>query len=287
MDRFRTFRRRIVFDDQGALWPADSIELRRRLYCINYPGQLILDLVRNLGFIAVDDDQGCVALRLRSSIVSRAAAIGLLYWLIERGQSRGYIHDLDGAAIELAPSQVSLVSRIGAIGNVGSMLDRAAEKPLDHRHLIPQSPLRELLRRWAEAGGKFCFEDYAAIIEEHLGSRFVLTRVTDNSRMIVVAVGNGLRIPNRSWFTKVVGSDLELQPDRAYGRWVKEAYAQVHCSQQPAISDCDADIYWPGEGWVRRKYRRLIIPGIGANGGSYLLSTNCTDAQISLRLSAA
>ena len=269
------------------LWPANSIELRRRLYCINYPGQLIPDLVRNLGFIAVDDDQDCVALSLRSSTVSRAAAIGLLYWLIERGQSRGYIRDLDGAAIELAPSLVSLVSRIGAIGNIGSMINRAAEKLLDHRQLIPQSPLRELLRRWAEAGGKFCFEDYAAIIEEHLGNRFVLARVIDNSRIIIVAVGDGLRIPNRSWFIKVVGSDLEHQPDRAYGRWVNDAYAQVHRSQQPAISDCDADIYWPGDGWVRRKYRRLIIPGTAADGGSYLLSTNCTDAQISLRLSAA
>lgn len=283
----RGFRRRIVFDDQGALWPADSLELRRQLCCINYPGQLILDLVRNLGFIAVDHGPGYLALSLRSSTASHAAAIGLLYWLMGSGASRGYIDDLDAPTIELAPSLESLMSHIGAIGSTGSMPNRAAERPLDHRKLTPQSPLRELLRRWAEAGGKFWFDDYATTIKEHLGNRFVLARVADNSRIVIVAVGDGLRIPNRSWFTSVVGSDLEYQPDRAYGRWVNDAYSRVYRSQRPAISDCDADIYWPGEGWVRRKYRRLIIPGTTADGERYLLSTNCTEAQISLRTLAA
>jgi len=283
----RSFRRRIVFDDQGTPWPADSIELRRRLCCINYPGQLILDLVRNLGFIAVDHGPGCLALSLRSSTVSRAAAIGVLYWLMGSGVSRGYIRDLDASVIELSPSLEALMAHIGAIGSTGSMLDRAAERPLDHRQLTPQSPLRELLRRWAEAGGKLWFDDYAAIIKEHLGNRFVLARVADNNRIVVMAVGGGLRIPNQSWFTSVVGSDLEYQPDRAYGRWANDAYARVYRGQQPAISDCDADIYWPGEGWVRRKYRRLIIPGTTRDGERYLLSTNCTEAQVSLRTFAA
>jgi hypothetical protein len=287
MQLIRSFRRQIVFDDEGTLWPADSLELRRRLCCLNYPGRLIPDLVRNLGFIAVDEGQGCAALSLRGRTVSPAAAIGLLYWLMGSGVSRGYVRDLDAPAIQLAPSRAALLSRIGAIGTTGSMPDQAAERPLDHRQLASQSPLRELLRRWAEAGGRLWFRDYAAIIQEHLGNRFVLARVADNSRIVIVAVGDGLRIPNRSWFASVVGSDLEYQPDRAYGRWVNEAYARVYRSQQPAIADCDADIYWPGEGWVRRKYRRLIIPGTTADGERYLLSTSCTAAQVSLRKLAA
>lgn len=282
----RGVRRRIVIDDQGIAWPADSVELRRRLCCLHYPGQLIPDLVRNLGFIAVEEGRGCAAISLRSATASRGAAIGLLYWLICSGTERGHIHDLDAPTIELAPTLSSLMSRIEAIGSSGS-IDRVAERPLDRRHLPRQSPLRELLRRWAEARRRLWFDDYAAIIREQLGNRFVLARVTDDDRIVIVAVGSGLRIPNRSWFTTVVGSDLEDQPDRAYGRWVNEAYVRVHRSQQPAISDCDVDIYWPGEGWVRRKYRRLIIPGTTAGGDRYLLSTNCTDAQVSLRPLAA
>jgi hypothetical protein len=282
-----TFRRRIVFDDQGIPWPADSIELRRQLCCLDYPGQLIPDLIRNLGFIAVDYRPGCVELTLRSSTASRAAAVGFLYWLMSSGATRGCIRDLDQFAIELAPSPEALVSRIGEIGIPGSMLNRVAERPVGDLQLAAASPLRELLRRWTEAGGKLWFDDYATTIRQHLGDRFVLARVTEGGRIVIVAVGHGLRIPNRAWFTSVIGSDLAYQPDRAYGRWVNEAYTRVYRSQQPAISDCDVDIYWPGEGWVRRKYRRLIIPGTTADGEQYLLSTNCTEAQVSLRSLAA
>jgi hypothetical protein len=282
-----TFRRRIVFDDQGAHWSADSVELRRQLCCLDYPGQLVPDLVRNLGFIAVDHRPGLVELTLRGSTASPAAAIGLLYWLVSSGVRRGYVRDLDQFAIELAPSPEVLVSRIGAIGIAGPLLNRVAERPVDDRQLAATSPLRELLRKWTEAGGRLWFDDYAATIRQRLGDRFVLARVTESGRIVIVAVGHGLRVPNRAWFTSVIGSDLEYQPDRAYGRWVNEAYIRVLHSQQPAISDCDVDIYWPGEGWVRRKYRRLIIPGTTADGERYLLSTNCTEAQVSLRSLAA
>jgi hypothetical protein len=281
------FRRRIVFDDEGTLWQGDSLELRRRLCCLNYPGQLIADLVRNLGFIAVDCERSHLALNLRSSTVSRAAAIGLLYWLAGSGASRGCLRDIDAPAIELLPTLDALISRIGTMGGAGPLPDRAAERSLDDSELPLGSPLRELLRRWAEADGKLWFGDYAATIREHLGNRFVLARVADNSRIVIEAVGEGLRIPSRTWFTSAIGSDLEYQPDRAYGRWVNAAYARVHCSRRPALSDCDADIYWPGEGWVRRKYRRLIVPGTAADGGRYLLSTSCTEAQVSLRSFAA
>ena len=283
-----TFRRRIVFDDQGALWSADSVELRRQLCCLEYPGQLVPDLVRNLGFIAVDYRPSGIEVHLRSSTASRAAAIGFIYWLIGSGTTRGYIRDVDKFAIELAPSLEALISRVGGAGGAGLMLkNRVAERHLDYRQLATASPLRELLRRWTQAGGKLWFDDYAATIRQHLGNRFVLARVTEGGRILIVAVGDGLRIPNRAWFTNVIGSDLAYQPDRAYGRWVNEAYARVYRSQQPAISDCDVDIYWPGEGWVRRKYRRLIIPGTTADGEHYLLATNCTDAQVDLRSRAA
>jgi len=282
-----TFRRRIVFDDQGVLWSADSVELRRQLCCLDYPGQLIPDLVRNLGFIAVDYRPGCVEVHLRSSTASRVAAIAFLYWLIGTGTTRGYIRDLDQFAIDLAPSLEALVSRVGAMEGVGAMLNRVAEQAVDHRQLAASSPLRGLLATWAQSGGKLWFDDYAATIRQHLGNRFVLTRATESGRIVTLAVGDGLRIPSRAWFTSVIGSDLAYQPDRAYGRWVNEAYTRVHRSQQPAISDCDADIYWPGEGWVRRKYRRLIIPGTTADGEHYLLATNCTEAQVDLRSLAA
>jgi len=277
----------MVFDDQGIPWSADSVELRRQLCCLDYPGQLIPDLVRNLGFIAVDYRPNCIEVHLRSSTASPVAAVGFLYWLMGSGTTRGYIRDLDRFAIELAPSLEALISSVGAIDGAGLMLNRVAERPVDHRQLAANSPLLELLRRWTQAGGKLWFDDYAATIQQHLGNRFVLARVTESGRIVIVAVGDGLRIPNRTWFTNVIGSDLAYQPDRAYGRWVNEAYARVYRTQQPAISDCDADIYWPGEGWVRRKYRRLIIPGTTADGESYLLMTNCTEAQVDLRTLAA
>ena len=279
-------RRRIVIDDQGIAWSADSVELRRQLHCVTYCGRLIPDLVRNLGFIAVEQHEDWAAFDLRTTTASHGAAIGLLYWLAANGIERGCVRDQDKPVVELVPTLSTLLARMEKITG-RAMTERVAERRLDRRHLSRQSPLRELLRRWTEAGSSFWFDDYEAIIREHLGNRFVLAQVKDDDRIVIVAVGNGLRIPNRSWFNTVIGSNLQDQPDRAYGRWVNDAYLQVHRSQQPAISDCDADIYWPGEGWVRRKYRRLIIPGTAPGGDRYLLSTNCTDAQVSLRPLAA
>ena len=71
----------LLFDDRGELWDAKSRTLAESLQASLSGEDLLSYVVRNLGFIAIADNNGSLRLRLRPAVVSQMALGALLYWL--------------------------------------------------------------------------------------------------------------------------------------------------------------------------------------------------------------
>ncbi|HEY1244749.1 MAG TPA: hypothetical protein VH913_26540, partial [Hyphomicrobiaceae bacterium] len=101
--------------------------------------------------------------------------------------------------------------------------------------------------------------------------------------LVIDRIGDGLHVPDREWFKSALGRPIEEQPDTPYWRWVARMQRAALQTNNPALSDIDASIYWPALGRVRRRYRRLLLPCITRDGTRLLFSANSSESRVALR----
>jgi hypothetical protein len=278
----------LLFDDEGTTWPANSMELRRRLACLTYQGDLSADLVRNLGFVAIRACRQRFTLRLHVQVVSSVALAAAFYWLFDHRPGSVVIDFVgEDRPAEIYPSTDEAIARLIRLTRWNELNKKVAEKPCPLDQLSPQSPLHGLLRLWQENRGRFnapALIDYAS---QHLASRFIVIRQCAFDRLLFHILGEGLHVPDRSWLKSAVGRPVEDQPDAEYWGWVAQTYRETLSTNRPGLSDIDADIFWPSRGWVRRRYRRLRLPCTATDGARYLFSANSAESGVALRTQVA
>jgi hypothetical protein len=274
----------LLFDDRGSTWPAHSPELLRRLNCRFYNNDLPADLVRNLGFVAGHSVGNNAAIRLHTGLVSDVALAAAFYWLSDCRPARVLI-DFVGAPrpAEVCTSAAAAIARLIELTRGRNFSRHVAEKPCSLDQLPDGSPLRGLLELWADKGGMFdapAFHEYAS---RRLLRRFLIVRQTVDNGLVFDTIGDGLHVPDRSWFKSAIGRPIEEQPDTQYWCWVARIQRESLHSNSPALSDIDASIYWPSLGRVRRRYRRLLLPCTTTDGGRLLFSANSSESRVALR----
>jgi hypothetical protein len=79
------------------------------------------------------------------------------------------------------------------------------------------------------------------------------------SDLRIIYGGGGFSVYDSFSFASTVGKSIADQPDKAYGRWVKQSYAWCNGSGDPQIDDIDAIVEEPGHDPRRRRYQRLIL----------------------------
>jgi hypothetical protein len=270
----------LIFDDQGQIWNADSLELRRRLYCTWADADLTSQLVRNLGFVSVAVGRSSVRINLRPRTVSEVAIAQLLYWLADHPRERIVLsHELNGGSHEILISLSRLARRIAEL--VVEARPNTAffqSRRLCKRDLGADSLLATLIELWRANGCTFAWDQYRDFIDARLGGRFFVLRPWGKHQdFIIEGAGNGLRIPGSNWFARYVGAPFSLTPDYDYSVRVSQSYNEALRVGDPHIEDVDALIAWPQHGRVRRQYRRIILPCAGTDGHVHLLGATCTD----------
>jgi hypothetical protein len=86
----------IIFDDEGSRWRGTLLLLKRALQSSIGGDALVRYVVVNIGFIAATADGASVHIRIRPSVASPAALVGLLYWLHDQRVERVLISYFDG-----------------------------------------------------------------------------------------------------------------------------------------------------------------------------------------------
>jgi hypothetical protein len=274
----------LLFDDRGDTWSAHSPELRRRLFCLRYDDDLPISLVRNLGFVAARSFDSNAAVRLHVDLVSDIALAAAFYWLADRDPERVLI-DFVGPPrpAEVCASAGAAIGRLVALTRDRDLNRHVAERPCSLDRLRAGSPLRGLLELWVANGGRFDAEAFLEYASRRLLKRFFIVRQEGDEGLVFDTVGEGLHVPDRSWFKAAIGRPIEEQPDTHYWRWVARIQRAALQSSTPVLSDIDASIYWPSLGRVRRRYRRLLLPCTAPDGTRLLFSANSSESRAALK----
>jgi hypothetical protein len=274
----------LLFDDRGNTWSAHSPELQRRLHCLRPDEDLTAGLIRNLGFVAGRSHEASVALRLHVELVSDVALAAAFYWLSDRDPARVLI-DFVGTPrpAEVCTSAGAAISRLAALTRERELTRYVAEKPCSIDRLPAGSPLRGLLELWAHSDGRFDAPTFTEYASRRLLKRYLIVRQSEAGALVFDTIGDGLHVPDRTWFKSAIGCSIEEQPDASYWRWVAQIQRAVLHSNRPVLSDIDASIYWPSLGRVRRRYRRLLLPCTCRDGTHLLFSANSSESRVALR----
>jgi hypothetical protein len=274
----------LLFDDRGETWAAQSPELQRRLHCFQFDDELTVGLVRNLGFVAGRALGNNAALRLHVELVSDVALAAAFYWLSDCRPARVLI-DFVGPPrpAEVCTSAEAAIARLVDLTRGRDFGRHVAEQVCSINDLPPGSPLRGLLELWASNAGRFDERVYFEYAARRLLKRFLVVRQNGANALVIDRIGDGLHVPDREWFRSALGRPIEEQPDTPYWRWVARVQRAALQTNNPALSDIDASIYWPSLGRVRRRYRRLLLPCTTRDGARLLFSANSSESRIALR----
>lgn len=280
----------VLLDDRGAEWDAGSSLLAEALQASIAGEELTSYAVRNLGFVAVSDNERAARIRLRPAVVSPIAFSALLYWLHDHPRERcvlsfldnDWSHEVVGGSNEAVHRLMQRVT-VRTHDREGDFLQ--APRPL--YSLAQRSPLRAMLNIWSESNGVFDGERLHPLLEKALDGRFVMVEVaSDSANLVIKNIGSGLRKPAQHWLARSIGLRVEDQPDYAYGKWVARSYRNVINSGEPDLGDVDAVISWPQQSRQSFRYQRLLLPFKTADNSAVLLGATLADPSIDLRVKA-
>ena len=280
---------RWVITHEGELFHYWSPILRGKLFSRSLQEQDFVPLLRNLGFIGLQQGPRGIGINFRPATISPVALAALGYWMCDHSPTRLWLTILEpGQCVELYTSIGRALERIEALidEHHGAARNSFFKKPIA-LGAMPTPALGSLFAAWKRSGSDSDFSSLRELLRHELADRYVLLRPdTEAARFVIADAGTGLRIPDANWAKAQVGHPVTDMPDKAYGEWVSETFRSVLVAGKPQLDRVEAKIYWPRTGRVLRRYTRLILP-VQDHGYSRLLSANEPASGIDGRLEAA
>jgi hypothetical protein len=282
-----------LIDDQGHLHDPLSARLRVSLNAVHLAQEFPDYVLRNLGFIALQDTNGAAHLKLRPSVVSPVAFAALMYWLADKKPQRIMLSTLnDTWQHQVVGGHAQAIPKLTAI-IAAAQNSRQADllrRPITPHALSADNPLLALLNAQDNLVRAFDNNQLAAVLEDIDGpmrGRYTLTTSDANMQnMVLNRVGQGHETTANFWLTRALGHRLQDFPDTQIGTWMAENYKTALKRGHVLLDDVDATIEWPGLARHRYTYQRLLMPlRTGANGHALLCAT-LSDPSIDLRVTA-
>lgn len=268
----------VLIDDTGTIWPASSPALARRLGHVDPRVDLACFAVRERGAIHIRSIDEGVRVTLRPGAFSHVALAGALQALNDIGPARILLITRSDAEtdIEFFTSVFSFIERAEVL---------AAGPPIEikvPRYSVPRSlrnlatpsfgMVRPIVDLWKDRRGAFGEEVHRLVIAQGLLQRTVLARqMTRSSRFITEHIGAGIKIMRPCEALLIVGRELNEQPDRDYGAWVAEAYAETSWARRPRLESVRAFIRTSAGTSLRTRYDRVLLPWRGDGDDLYVM----------------
>lgn len=278
----------LLIDDQGEIWDGQSRKLREAFDSPYSGGEFADYAIANLGFIALNVYGNSCQVRLRPSTIGERSLAALRSWFGQTRCERLVLTWLDRdwsnelmRGCDLAFARVTELIEAGARAKPDDFLARL----IPDSELHPQSPLGELVRQWPRISMPTGQHALMHILENTIGNRYVIVKHDSSMQRVVFhEFGDGLYGKYETWRMCAVGAPIEEQPDRDYGKWVADAYAEALAAPKPMIADIDAIVRWPHSGRTRMRYKRVLVPIVSAAGAPMLLGGSLLDNRIDLRV---
>jgi len=268
----------ILIDEAGRAWPANSAALARRLGHVDARTDLASFAVRACGAIHIRSIEDGVRVTLRPGGFSRTTLAGALQ-----------------ALNDLAPPRLMLVTRSGGethaelFTSVFAFIERAeqlaSDPPIEIK--VPRYSVRRSLRNlttapfamvrpivdlWRERRGELGDDVQRAIGAAGLFHRTILVRhLGHSSRLITEHFGAGIMIMRPCESLQTIGRELDQQPDRDYGAWMAEAYAETCWARQLRLESVRAFVRTSAGTTLRTRYDRLLMPWRAGGSESFVM----------------
>lgn len=278
----------LLIDDQGEIWDGQSRRLREAFDSPFSGGEFTEYAVANLGFIALNVFGTSCQIRYRPSLTGERTYRALRTWLGQKTCERIILSWFNQDWVnELVRGSEAAVARMEqlAIGSRKPTPTDFLSRLLPDAELHPRSPLGELVRDWRQLSVPSGQRALIKLLEETVGNRYVIVKHDPEiNRVIFHELGEGMYKKYETWRSCAIGAPVEEQPDREYGKWVADAYAEALAANRPMIADVDAIVRWPQEGRARMRYKRVLVPLISASGAPMVLGGSLLDNRIDLRV---
>jgi hypothetical protein len=255
----------ILIDDNGECWETGSHQLYVNLRCDRRDFDLANYAIRNLGFVRVRCLGPNLRITLRPDFLTRPAFETLAWKMSTRERTRFVVEVADEHShLEMIPDLEDAVARIADLAAGGGAIIRpdffceelSLDRLTDHR----RGRLNRLIKTWRALRGTMPANRLLPFQQSDLADRVVLVRMQPDQRGVIAHAGRGFTCFDSSWQERVIGCDLEEQPDPGYGKRVAASYRETHAVERPRLELVDAVIKVPGCPVRRSRYERLLLP---------------------------
>jgi len=280
---------RLLIDDHGKIYSAQSTEMRRRLGPAAADGRSGTFAIRNLGFVAFAIDARGARVWLAPESAAPRAILTVREQLRLAQPSRVVLTTLgsDGESNRLVPGWQKAAMMIAAAVSDGAFRRRnahlAVEKEMDAIAKFPV--LRDIFQQWSTTDPSRFLESLPPSLDAHPGLRLVLAECNlSNGTSLIGRMGGAFTAFEDKWLRMASGLRVQDQADYSYGLWIAETYASVAASGTFRIEDVDIEVKRPQKGLIRSRYRRLLLPiATGRTDRVTIMSANILDRTIDLR----
>ncbi len=280
----------LVFDYDGGPWrgmPPRTVE-----GCTLQGKDFLNYCLVNKGYAAIGVSRNGAMVRLRPEKVSETALACVLYCLADFDDRRIAVDLFEngrwnctivpGRRLATASHLADLVARRLPIQKQAIL-----RRPLGPESMPASCPLRQAIQAWSGRGGNR-MPDLEPLLHQALKGRYAwVERETNTSPLVLKEIGDGFSENMKAYLEASVGRRIDEQPDPIYARYCRDAYGTAANTGEPLLEAVDVCLLLPGEGEVRRTYRRLILPFQPTLGRLRLLCASIEDDTVDLRGKAA
>ena len=275
--RIAHFGPALLVDDSGEVWPAKSSQLRQKLFCLNYPGDLESDLIRNLGFVGLRSTAKVLTVTFCPVSVAEPALARALYWIADQDPDRVCLKFVNGTRVdEIVGGARQAINRICQVRNDIEQGQRIVAIGRNLSDLDSASTLKPLWDHWRSVDGRCDVDDLKTLAARHNASRYAIIDRQNEADFVFREVGTGLPWLGAMPKTEVCGRPVASQVDPIYYRWVRANYNSTLASYRPTLTDVYAVVSPRPRGQLELSYRRLLLPCFTEHS-VYLFSANSSE----------
>lgn len=279
-----------LIDPDGHWWRWPSAALAEKLGYADPDFDLAGYAARNLGYVWLLIEEDVTFLQFRAGMISPAAVNSLKPYLRKAVAAKpvGLVFYASGWLEEAYIEADALLARIDELAplrepRMRDQFIRQPQSPWDWLYSAPQA-LSAMFELWRFEDGRYSAAVQRYLENSGLGARTVLLQPGNDGHLYVDTSGPGFTVYDSFSFHQQQRRKIEDQPDRAYGRWVADAYDHTLRLGVPQIDDIDAIIDEPGHDPRRRRYQRIILRWKLPTAGTLITGSSLLNQNISIPL---
>jgi hypothetical protein len=282
----------LLIDDQGEIWRGESRKLRDAFDSPFSGGEFVDYAITNLGFVAVNVYGTSCQVRLRPRFLGDLAREALRRWLRERRVDRVVLSYFTSRWNDELILPQGLEARLDELGQSQTCQQEnflMRQLPLENVPATAKGnervPVADIMKCWRQLLDAYDAQDLLRVLRSAFGEQFVIVqRPNGGERVLFSEFGERMYWRQNTWRECAIGAPISEQPDRAFGRWVSQAYSAALVSTAPTYEAVDAIVNWPDAGRTRRRYRRVLLPFPENEAGQLLFCGSVDDRSVDLRV---